>query len=286
MLTIAAPAKINLALHVLGRRDDGYHLLDSLVVFAGAGDRVTAAPDDSLSLTITGPFAATLTAEADNLVLRAAHWLKARSGTTKSAKLTLEKNLPVASGIGGGSSDAAAALIACAKLWGLDPHTLPRAETAALGADVPVCLARAPALMRGIGEDVTLVSGLPRLAMVLANPGLPLATKTVFGALRGRFGGPLAPLPADMSVESLLAYLLRQRNDLLPPALDSMPVIGTVLDALAATPGCRLARLSGSGPTCFGLYAGEAEAQAAAATLKATHPDWWCVAAPLLTAPP
>lgn len=281
MIDIDAPAKINLALHVCGRRDDGYHLLDSLVVFAGVGDRVSVADADSLTLALTGPFAAGLAAEPDNLVLRAARLMMA--GAKRGAAITLEKNLPVASGIGGGSTDAAATLIACAKLWGVDAGALSRAELATLGADVPVCVARQPSVMRGIGEDIAAIEGLPRLWMVLANPGPPLATKAVFGALRGRFGAPLEPLPPKPGADGLLAYLERQRNDLTAPAVELMPSIGVVLNALAATAGCRLARLSGSGATCFGLYAEESTARVAAKFLKTAHSGWWVVATPMLT---
>ncbi len=318
MITVAAPAKINLALHVCGRRGDGYHLLDSLVVFADVGDRIAVAPASTVSLTITGPFAQGLAADADNLVLRAARllehvrpkWKPVRplnmrpnkdldsvsdskkrkqslaAGTQQGAAITLEKNLPVASGIGGGSSDAAATLIACAKLWGMElSDALSPVELTKLGADVPVCLARRPALMRGIGEDVTDLENLPPLWMVLANPGQPLATKAVFGALRGRFGRPMEPLPPKPDADALLTYLAGQRNDLTAPALELMPGIGVILDALAATAGCRLARLSGSGATCFGLYTGDSAARAAAAALKAAHSGWWVAAAPMLTGP-
>lgn len=280
MIAIEAPAKINLALHVCGRRDDGYHLLDSLVVFAGVGDRISVETADTLTLALTGPFAGGLAAEPDNLVLRAARFLAPGSG----AAITLEKNLPVASGIGGGSTDAAATLLACAALWGLDANALVRPDlAAALGADVPVCLARAPALMRGIGEDVTAIESLPPLWMVLANPGQPLSTRTVFNTLRGRFGKPLEPLPPKPDAAGLLAYLENQRNDLTAPALELMPRIGVILNALAATTGCRLARLSGSGATCFGLYSEESAARAAAKSLKAAHSGWWVQAAPMLT---
>ncbi len=280
IFNVEAPAKINLALHVCGRRDDGYHLLDSLVVFAGIGDRIGVAKADTLTLALTGPFADGLTAGPDNLVLRAARFLAPGRG----AAITLEKNLPVASGIGGGSTDAAATLLACAALWDMDASGLARAQlAAALGADVPVCLARAPALMRGIGEDVTAIESLPPLWMVLANPGQPLATKAVFNALRGRFGKPLEALPPKIDPDGLLDYLERQRNDLTAPALELMPGIGVILNALAATAGCRLARLSGSGATCFGLYSDESAATAAAKSLKAAHSGWWVQAAPMLT---
>ncbi len=282
-ITIDAPAKINLALHVCGRRDDGYHLLDSLVVFAGVGDRISVAPSDTLTLSLTGPFAAGLTADSDNLVLRAARLLAGSSG--RGAAITLEKNLPVASGIGGGSSDAAATLIACAAVWNLDADALLAADFTVLGADVPVCVVRRPAVMRGIGEDITALENLPPLWMVLANPGQPLATKTVFNTLRGRFGKPLDPVPPKPDAAGLVEYLEGQRNDLTAPALELMPRIGMILNALAATPGCRLARLSGSGATCFGLYESQSAAQGAAKSLKEAHSSWWVAAAPMLTEP-
>jgi 4-diphosphocytidyl-2-C-methyl-D-erythritol kinase len=288
---VAAPAKINLALHVCGRRDDGYHLLDSLVVFAGVGDRVTARAASGFRLDITGPFAGGLAAEADNLVLRAARWLAAKTGAVKTgategADLSLEKNLPIASGIGGGSSDAAATLMACARIWGVDVSNLPHGELAAqLGADVPVCMVRRPAIMRGIGEDISVLPSLPAAWLVLANPNLPLATKAVFGALRGRYSTALEPMPPCKDAADLARYLEGQRNDLALPAIELMPAIGTVLEALSATPGCLLARLSGSGPTCFGLYGTEAAAQNAANALKTTHSGWWIAPAMMLTGP-
>ena len=280
---VAAPAKINLALHVCGRRDDGYHLLDSLVVFADVGDQITARATSDLHLAISGPFAAGLAGEADNLVLRAARWLAAKTGVPQGAHLSLEKNLPIASGIGGGSSDAAATLMACAKIWGVDIDHLPHGELAALGADVPVCMVRRPAMMRGIGEDITAVPPLPAAWLVLANPGLPLSTKAVFGALNGRYDAALEPLPPCKDIADLAGYLARQHNSLAAPAIELLPEISGVLAALSATPGCRLARLSGSGPTCFGLYDTEAAARAAANTLKANHLAWWIAPAPMLT---
>lgn len=283
-VSVAAPAKINLALHVCGRRGDGYHLLDSLVVFAGVGDRITARAASDFHLDITGPFADGLAAESDNLVLRAARWLAAKTGASRGAHLSLEKNLPIASGIGGGSSDAAATLIACARMWGANADSLPHVElAAALGADVPVCLVRRPALMRGIGEDVTVLSSLPAAWLVLANPGLPLATKAVFSALNGRYSAALEPMPPCADAADLARYLARQHNSLAAPAIELLPVIAVILNALSATPGCLLARLSGSGPTCFGLYATEAAAQSAASALKAAHSDWWLTPAPMLT---
>ncbi len=266
-----APAKVNLALHVLGRRDDGYHLLDSLVVFAAVGDVLRAAPDGALTLAVTGPFAAALDGTGDNLVLRAARALAAASGVAPRARLTLEKRLPVASGIGGGSADAAAALRVLARLWGVAPAS---AELAlALGADVPVCLAGRAARMGGIGETLAPAPRLPECGIVLVNPGVAVATHAVFRARSGGFSPPL-DLPAGWEdAAAMAADLARLRNDLEAPACALEPAIGTVLAALLALPGARLARMSGSGATCFALFATAAAARAAAA--RVARPGWW-----------
>ncbi|MEZ5885999.1 MAG: 4-(cytidine 5'-diphospho)-2-C-methyl-D-erythritol kinase [Paracoccaceae bacterium] len=271
-----APAKINLTLHVTGRRADGYHLLDSLVVFADLGDRICAEAADDLSLEVTGPMAAGLTAGPDNLVVRAARLMGVRG-----ARLVLEKHLPLASGIGGGSSDAAAALRALAQLTG---QPLPEARaTVALGADVPVCLDPRPQRMRGVGERLEPVAGLPPFWMVLANPGVDVPTPAVFRDLDRRDGAPMAdPLPACRDLAALAAFLSGQRNDLETPARRIAPVIGQVLSALASAPGCRLARMSGSGATCFGLFADAAQADAARAHIAALEPGWWVRSAPAL----
>ncbi|MBK5945252.1 4-(cytidine 5'-diphospho)-2-C-methyl-D-erythritol kinase [Rhodobacter veldkampii DSM 11550] len=266
-----APAKINLTLHVTGQREDGYHLLDSLVVFAEAGDRILVEPADDLRLTVTGPKAAGIPADGDNLVLRAARML-GQAG--QGAAITLEKHLPMASGIGGGSSDAAATLRALARLWAV---TLPPAiETARLGADVPVCLDPRPRRMAGLGEILSDVPQLPPLWLVLVNPGVPLATPAVFRALTQKTNPAMPdPLPNWSSAMDLADFLRSQRNDLEPPALAIQPVIGTVLAALAACDGCLLARMSGSGATCFGLFASAASAASAACALAAGQPGWW-----------
>jgi 4-diphosphocytidyl-2-C-methyl-D-erythritol kinase len=278
--SVFAPAKINLALHVCGRRADGYHFLDSLVAFAELGDRITVARADRLTLSVTGVFADALTHERDNLVLRAARLLAEKTGVPPRAAIALDKNLPVASGIGGGSADAAATLVALAALWHVDVNALTTAEVTQLGADVPVCLKGESALMRGIGEDITPVA-LPPAWIVLANPKKPLATKDVFGALRGRFSSPLAPLPQLTSAQDLAAYLAGARNDLTAPALELMPAIGGVLAALGGLDGCLLARLSGSGPTCFGLFGSGPDAYDAANGLRKAHPEWWVTAGSL-----
>jgi 4-diphosphocytidyl-2-C-methyl-D-erythritol kinase len=271
-----APAKVNLALHVTGRRPDGYHLLDSLVVFPAIGDLLEAEPSAGLSLTLDGPFARDLGAGPDNLVLRAAQLIRPPG---QGAAIRLVKSLPVASGIGGGSSDAAAALRLLARLWNVP---LPPAERlAALGADVPVCLRTTPQRLQGIGERLTPVD-LPPFWIVLANPGFPLSTPAVFSGLTRRYNTPLPDLPARFaSPEALFAWLGRSRNDLEAPAIALQPVIARVLDALAAQTGCRLARMSGSGATCFGLFDGELAALAAADTLRRAQPGWWIAAGPV-----
>lgn len=275
-----APAKVNLALHVTGRRADGYHLLDSLVVFAGIGDRVRAAPAEGLSLRIEGPGAAGIPAGADNLVLRAARTMQAGASPRGSA-LVLDKHLPPASGVGGGSADAAATLRALAQLWG---RPLPDpAAVLALGADVPVCLAGQAARMAGIGERLERCPPLPPVWLVLANPRVETPTAAVFSALATRDNPPLpATLPAWPDAAALAGWLATQRNDLEAPARALFPVIDAVLDALAAQPGCLLARMSGSGATCFGLFAGAEAAEAAARALAAARPGWWVEPAPLL----
>lgn len=273
-LTEAAPAKINLYLHVVGRREDGYHLLDSLVVFAGVADQLTASPSTGLTLSLTGPFAAGLRTEADNLVLRAAHVLAAEMGVIPSGRINLEKNLPVASGIGGGSADAAAALRLLSRLWRVSPaqdrlHRLAQD----LGADVPVCLVGRAARMAGIGEQLGPAPLLPDAGIILVNPGIGISTPAVFGARSGGFSTP-ASLPRQLpDAVSLAAALRATRNDLEPAARLLAPVIGEVLEALAANPTCLMARMSGSGATCFGLYRSPSEAKAAARNL--VHPGWW-----------
>lgn len=269
-----APAKINLFLHVTGKRADGYHLLDSLVVFAGIGDRLNAERGQGLSLRVTGPFAAGLDGEADNLVLRAARALAEAAGVVPNAALDLEKNLPVASGIGGGSADAAAALRLLGRLWGvsLGPATM-HGLAARLGADVPVCLLGRPTRMRGIGEQLDPAPAMPDCGLVLINPGVALNTADVFLARGGGFSDQ-ARLPAGWEDAAAMASDLRDlTNDLQPPAIALHPAIGDVLAVLAARPGCLLARMSGSGATCFGLFATPDQARTEAAALA--RPGWW-----------
>ena len=276
-----APAKVNLALHVLGRRADGYHLLDSLVVFADIGDTLRAAPAEALALDVTGPFAAALAGDADNLALRAARRLAAAAGIAPRARLTLDKRLPVASGIGGGSADAAAALRLLARLWHLP---LPSTELAlALGADVPVCLAGRPARMAGIGEALAPAPALPPCGLLLVNPGVAVATPAVFRARSGPFSPPLDLPDGWADAAALAADLARLGNDLEAPAVALAPAIGTVLAALRALPGTLLARMSGSGATCFALFATAAHARQAAT--QVTRPGWWAWGGAVLPPP-
>ena len=273
-LDARAPAKINLALHVLGRRADGYHLLDSLVVFAGVGDALRAEPADTLALRVEGPFGAALAHAADNLVLRAARLLAEAGGVAARARLTLDKRLPVASGIGGGSADAAAALRLLCRLWRLDP---PPAELAAialrLGADVPVCLAGRPARMGGVGEVLAEVPALPECGLMLVNPGVAVETRAVFRARAAGFSAPLSLPPAWPDAAALADTLAACGNDLEAPAIALAPVIADVLAALRAEKKCLLARMSGSGATCFALFPDPAGAEQAAAWLA--RPGWW-----------
>ncbi len=270
----AAPAKVNLYLHVVGRRPDGYHLLDSLAVFPGIGDELrarAAGPEaEGLTLTLDGPFAAVLAPERDNMVLRAATALAEASGVRARARLALTKRLPIASGIGGGSSDAAATLRALARLWNVE---IPPGLASRLGADVPVCLAGTPAQMRGIGEILDPVPVLPECGMVLVNPGVAVATPDIFRARSGAFS-PAVDMPSGWAdAAGLAGWLGGLRNDLEPPARALCPPIDDVLAALRALPRCMLARMSGSGATCYGLFAGVNDAVQAAGSLAGR--GWW-----------
>jgi len=265
-----APAKINLALHVLGRRSDGYHELDSIVAFAGVADRLAFAAAEDWRLDIVGPFAAGLASGDDNLVLKAARaFAEAFPADSQTYHVTLEKNLPVASGIGGGSADAAACLRALATLaGGVDAERL-RAIAAGLGADVPVCLLGKACRMRGVGNHLDPLKEMPPLPAVLVNPRQPVATAEVFARL--------ALEPGDTAFEGLVAGadLASYRNDLTGPALAVAPVIGEVMEALQSAPDLHLARMSGSGATCFGIFSSSDEAEAAALEIMRAHPEWW-----------
>ncbi len=273
-----ARAKLNLFLHVLGRRANGYHELDSLIVFTGLADEVRAGPADRLSLTRGGPFAERLAASLgegdDDLLLRAARALDPE----RTAALALDKNLPPASGMGGGSSDAAAGLRALDALWDLDLDEARLAEIGlGLGADVPACLAQPRAVrIGGVGERVVPVGPLPPAPALVVNPGVALATPDVFRARNGSFSAPAPSWPAPTSPGALAEWLAPLRNDLEAPAIALAPVVGEVLDRLAALPGVRLARMSGSGATCFALFDSEAAAAVGRDEIAAARPEWWC----------
>lgn len=273
-----APAKVNLYLHVLDLRPDGYHDIDSLIVFADVFDEIEASPATRLGLTLTGPFARRLDAvdQDANLVVLAARALAASSGGDAGASLVLRKNLPVAAGLGGGSSDAAAALRALRELWGLDvSESRLRAVAEGLGADVPACLGRSPVYVGGIGDVLDPAPALPDAWLALVNPGVPLATAEVFRrhgparSVEARFRDP----PADAAV--LADLLSRRSNDLEDAAVRLAPPVADVIDALRGLDGCLLARMSGSGATCFGLFADADAARSAAAEVAAAHPAWW-----------
>lgn len=285
-LATRAPAKINLTLHVLGRRADGYHELESLVAFADAGDDLRLVPGPQLSLHVSGPTAASAGNNADNLVLKAAHLLAERVRGLKTGAFHLVKRLPVAAGIGGGSSDAAAALRLLARLNDLPlAHPALREAARLTGADVPVCLEPRARMMRGIGEALGPSLALPKLFAVLVNPRVPVETPSVFKALGLQpgqaLGGSGHPVPETTSVHSLLESLTAARNDLEPAALMVQPVIGEALERVVRTEGCRLARMSGSGATVFGLYEDSQSAADAARAILGTRPDWWVEATEL-----
>jgi 4-diphosphocytidyl-2-C-methyl-D-erythritol kinase len=279
-----APAKINLALHITGRRADGYHRLDSLVVFAAIGDTIEAlaAPDTAEpTLDIVGPFAAGLDSGSDNLVLRAARAHAAAGGRIDGLALRLIKRLPVASGIGGGSADAAATLRLLDTIAPLPSASADArlAMATGLGADVPMCLRSTPLRATGIGERIEPLSHFPTLPMVLVNPGVAVSTPAVFKQLEHADNLPLPEIaPTFGDAASLVEWLVQTRNDLEAPAIGALPLIADCLAALNATAGCRLARMSGSGATVFGLFTEPAMAERAAKSVATQHPEWWVVA--------
>lgn len=266
MVEAFAPAKINLTLHITGQRGDGYHLLDSLVVFADFGDLLQLQAADEMRVQVTGPFSFGVPTDQRNLVWQAAeaaHWC---------GEIALNKKLPHGAGIGGGSSDAAAVLKAIEGLGNALSSDLP----ISLGADVPVCLRATATRMYGIGEGLTPVA-LPDLYALLVNPGVPVPTGPVFQALESRDNAPMsAQIPKFSTGSDCAAWLYEQRNDLEEPAIQVAPVIDRVLSDLRATKGQQLSRMSGSGATCFALYSSKKAAHMAAYEIGAEHPDWWC----------
>lgn len=284
-LTERAPAKINLTLHIVGRRADGWHELESLVVFTRSGDTLALEPGESLGLVVSGPTAAAAGIADDNLVLRAARALAARVSGLRLGTFTLTKCLPVAAGIGGGSSDAAAALRLLARVNGLaidDPRVI--AAAAATGSDIPVCLAAAARMMRGVGNDLGPLLALPPLPALLINPGVPLDTKSVFARMKLQPGwtsiaSEHPTLQTGDPSEAVFAALKRGRNDMEDAACSLVPVVSDVLAVLGAARGCRLARMSGSGATCFGLFSDRRAVVRARNAIADAHPDWWAKAA-------
>lgn len=283
-LATRAPAKVNLSLRVIGRRADGYHELDSLVAFAGVGDELSLAPGEPPGVQISGPFGAGLSTGPDNLVLKAERVLREEIAGLRSGRFHLVKRLPVASGIGGGSADAAAALRLLARLNDLPlSHPALLAAAGRVGADVPVCLEARARIMRGVGDQLGQPLRLPRLFALLVNPGVAVETAPVFRALGLQSGQGHASAVAAFNAEdaslvtsaSLITALAATGNDLEAPARTVAPVIGEVLFVLSASPGCRLARMSGSGATCFALFDDCRASAAAGKRLAKQQPDWW-----------
>jgi 4-diphosphocytidyl-2-C-methyl-D-erythritol kinase len=273
-IPVQAPAKINLYFNVIGRRADGYHLVDSLIAFTTLGDTLAIVPGETLDIVCDGPFAAAMPPAQQNLVYRAAEKLAAAAGVAAHATIAITKNLPVASGIGGGSTDAAAALKALAAYWGLSARDADLADIGlSLGADIPVCLRATTAYSGGIGEVLDDAPPLPPVGLLLVNPGIAVPTASVFRAREGGFSTArrLEYAPADTA--DLAAMLARRGNDLTDPAIRLCPEIRDVLDALAALPGCRLAQMCGSGATCFGLFDSVDSARTAAPLVA--RPGWW-----------
>lgn len=273
---VFAPAKLNLSLHIGDRRADGYHELESLVAFADVGDTLEIAPADRLSLAVDGPFAEGL-GGGDNLVLKAARIFAAKTSRQVHARFQLTKNLPVASGVGGGSADAAAALRGLSQLYPDAANETQLLEFATeIGSDVAACVLSRPLLMRGRGERLDVLPTFPQVSAVLVNPRVSVSTANVFRGLKKRTGiGSTQAPPGFADVPALVRHLRTTRNDLEPPAREIAPVIGEVLDEIARMPGILLARMSGSGATCFGLFESAFEAELATTALQRSHPDWW-----------
>lgn len=283
MIRVEAPAKLNLYLHVTGRRADGYHELDSLVTFTGLADTLEIASADALSLAVSGPFAEAL-GTGENLATRAAAGLAERLGRRACVRIALLKRIPVAAGLGGGSADAAAVLRGLARLWGLDAAYASDLLDVALGlgADVPVCVGARAAYMAGIGEALSAPPPLPPCGVLLVNPGIPVPTGAIFAARQGPFSVAQRLEESPTDAAALARLLQARRNDLERPALAHAPEVGHVLTRLGAAPGCLLARMSGSGGTCFGLFADEAAATHAARGIAREKPNWWVQATHLV----
>jgi len=279
----SAPAKINLTLHVTGQRTDGYHMLDSLVVFADVFDQITATLAPDLDITVGGPFSNGIPLDQNNLVMRAATALRAQRGVSMGAHLQLEKHLPHAAGIGSGSSDAAVTLAMLAELWGVDSLPANAPEVVALGADVPVCLrAPNPVRMTGIGDILTDVPSLPNCAVVLVNPRVSVPTGPVFDGLATKRNPHMGTVPEGSNFDSFAAWLADQRNDLEAPACAIAPQINIALSALRRMPAVAHAAMSGSGATCYGLVRNMADARQVARAIQLSQMNWWVAPANVL----
>lgn len=280
-----APAKVNLTLHVTGQRTDGYHKLDSLVVFADVADQLSAVPAPDLRLTVNGPFAVGVPTDDTNLVMRAAQTLRDMRGVSSGAAITLTKNLPHAAGIGSGSSDAAATLSLLAELWQVAPLPATAPEVTALGADVPVCMrSPAPTRMTGIGETLMSVPRLPECAMVLVNPRVTVPTGTIFDGLATKTNPQMSDLPQGLDFDGFAAWMKAQRNDLYPPAAKAVPEVDAALARLRVMPKVAHAGMSGSGATCFGLVRNMADARQVARVLQVAEMSWWVAPAQVMRA--
>ncbi len=279
----SAPAKVNLTLHVTGQQSDGYHLLDSLVVFAGVADQLGASAAPDLRINISGPFSPGVPANHTNLMMRAAEALRTVRGVQKGAALTLEKHLPHAAGIGSGSSDAALTLAMLAELWGVAPLPSTAPEILALGADVPVCMrAPSPTRMSGIGDVLSPVAPLPGCALVLVRPPVDVPTGPVFKGLATKNGAPMAQLPSGLDYEAFTRWLGAHRNDLQAPAEKIAPEISEAIAKLRSLPAVSVAGMSGSGATCFGLVKDMATARHVARIVQVAQMGWWVAPAEVL----
>jgi 4-diphosphocytidyl-2-C-methyl-D-erythritol kinase len=279
----SAPAKVNLTLHVTGQRDDGYHLLDSLVVFAGVADQISASIAPDLRMTVSGPFSTGVPTDHTNLIMRAAEALRTTRGVTKGAALALEKHLPHAAGIGSGSSDAAATLAMLAELWQVAPLPATAPEVIALGADVPVCVgAPRPLRMSGIGDVLSPVARLPECALVLVRPPVEVPTHQVFQGMTHTDGSPMSELPEGLDYHGFVHWLGAQRNDMQGPAEAIAPEITQAIAKLNALPAVSFAGMSGSGATCFALVKDMATARHVARIVQVAKMDWWVAPAELL----
>lgn len=284
-LRLVAPAKVNLYLHVTGRRADGYHLLDSLIVFTALTDQLELRPADGMSLAVEGAFADNAGPLDDNLVLRAARALADAAKVDTGMAGRLEKNIPAAAGLGGGSADAAAALRGLTRLWEIPRNAVDLSSLALeIGADIPVCLAAGPSFVGGVGEQIDAAPALPEAGLLLVNPGVALATPSVFAGRRGGFSPPGRFSESPPGAKALAGLLGKRDNDLTEAAIRLAPVIADVLAALESAPGCHLARMTGSGATCFGLFDNEAAAAKAAGSLR--RDGWWIHATRLLQSAP